>query len=168
MKKAKYIDDSRGANLGARLRRLSTTIDRDASRTYSLMGVEFEQRWFGLLDQLIINGPMSVREISEALGITHVSVSQSRQSLEKAGYISSRPDKNDRRRNVIQLTPKGHKLAEKLNPLWQALVKVAIDLNKEGDDLIASIDKIELALKNKSLHDRVKDILPTTAPCRDE
>ena len=168
MKKAKYIDDSRGANLGARLRRLSATIDRDASRTYSLMGVEFEQRWFGLLDQLIINGPMSVREISEALGITHVSVSQSRQSLEKAGYISSRPDKNDRRRNVIQLTPKGHKLAEKLNPLWQALVKVAIDLNKEGDDLIASIDKIELALKSRSLHDRVKDILPTTAPCRDE
>lgn len=163
MKKAKYLDDSRGANLGARLRRLSATIDRDASRTYDLMGVKFEQRWFGLLDQLIINGPMSVQEIAESLGITHVSVSQSRQSLEKAGYICSRTDKNDRRRKEIHLTSRGHELIEKLTPLWQALVKVAIELNEEGDDLVAAIDKIELALKSKSLDDRVQAILPTTA-----
>lgn len=161
MTKEKYLDDSRGANLGARLRRLSATIDRDASSTYSLMGVEFEQRWFGLLDQLIINGPMSVREIAESLGITHVSVSQSRQSLEKAGYVTSRTDRTDGRRKEIHLTPRGHEFAEKLHPLWQALVKVAIDLNDEANDLIEAIDKVELALQRKSIHDRVQEILST-------
>ncbi len=162
MAKVKYLNDAHGANLGARLRRLSEAIDRDASRTYGLMGIDFEQRWFGLLDQLIINGPMSVQEIAEALGITHVSVSQSRQSLEKSGYVASRADKNDGRRKEIYLTRKGRKLTQILHPLWQALVMVAIELNEEADDLVASIDKVESALHRQSIHDRVQEIMSRT------
>src|SRR5688500_13916709 len=64
-----------GVALGARLRRLSEAIDRDATRAYSSLGIKFEQRWFGVLNQLALNGPMSVSEIASALRITRASVS---------------------------------------------------------------------------------------------
>lgn len=157
-----YTSSQRGAALGARLRRLSEAVDRDASKTYRLVDVDFEQRWFGVLNQIILNGPMSVNEIADALGITHVSVSQSRQSLEKAGYVTSRPDKNDGRRKEIILTDKGHDLIEKLNPLWQALEKAAAELNEQAGDLVKLIDRAEAALETKTLYERVEDYLSST------
>lgn len=162
MKKADYPSSLRGAALGARLRRLSEAIDRDASKTYRLVDIDFEQRWFGVLNQIILNGPMSVNEIADALGITHVSVSQSRQSLEKAGYVTSRPDKNDGRRKEIILTDKGHDLTGKLRPLWQGLEKAAAELNEQAGDLVALIDKAEAALETKTIFERVEDYLSST------
>lgn len=162
MKKTDYTGSLGGAALGARLRRLSEVMDRDAGKAYRLVGIDFEQRWFGVLNQIILNGPMSVNEIADALGITHVSVSQSRQSLEKAGYVTSRPDKNDGRRKEIILTAKGHDLTEKLKPLWQALERAAAELNEQAGDLVALIDKAEAALKTKTIYERVENYLSST------
>jgi len=162
MKKQDYTSSLRGAALGARLRRLSETLDRDASKAYRLVDIDFEQRWFGVLNQVILNGPMSVNEIADALGITHVSVSQSRQSLEKAGYVTSRPDKNDGRRKEITLTGKGRDLTEKLKPLWQALESAAAELNEQAGDLVALIDKAEAALETRTLNERIEGYLSST------
>ena len=38
---------SGGAAIGARLRRLSDRIDREADGLYAAFGIDFEQRWFG-------------------------------------------------------------------------------------------------------------------------
>jgi hypothetical protein len=38
-----------GAAIGARLRRLSDRIDREADGLYSALGIDFEQRWFGVM-----------------------------------------------------------------------------------------------------------------------
>lgn len=162
MKKHDYPSSLRGAALGARLRRLSDAIDRDASKTYRLVDVDFEQRWFGVLNQIVVNGPMSVNEIADALCITHVSVSQSRQSLEKAGYVTSRPDKNDGRRKEITLTAQGHDLTEKLKPLWQCLERASAELNEQAGDLVALIDKAEAALEARTIYERVEDYLSST------
>ncbi|WP_254054375.1 MarR family winged helix-turn-helix transcriptional regulator [Sphingorhabdus sp. EL138] len=158
-----YTGSLHGAALGARLRRLSEAMDRDASSTYRLVGIEFEQRWFGVLNQIILNGPMSVNEIAGALGITHVSVSQSRQALQKAGYVTSRQDRNDGRRREIILTKKGRDLTEKLKPLWHALEKAAAELNEQAGDLVTLINKAEAALENRTIYERVQDYLSSTS-----
>ncbi|NMO21460.1 MarR family transcriptional regulator [Pyxidicoccus fallax] len=100
-----YVRTKAGAALGARLRRLSERIDNDAARAYAAQGVEFEQLWFGVLNQLALNGPMIVGALAEALGITHVSVSQTRVSLERAGLIRQEPDASDARRRLLSLMP---------------------------------------------------------------
>ena len=45
-----------GAALAARLRRLSERFDRDATKLYAAQNIRFEQRWYGLLNQLVLNG----------------------------------------------------------------------------------------------------------------
>ncbi|WP_224372366.1 MarR family winged helix-turn-helix transcriptional regulator [Hyalangium versicolor] len=150
-----YVRAKAGAAIGARLRRLSERIDSDAARAYAAQGVEFEQRWFGVLNQLALNGPMSVGALAEALGITHVSVSQTRVSLERAGLIRQEPDASDARRRLLSLNPQGKALAARLEPLWAAFEQASLSLDAEVGGLIESLDRLEAALERQSLFDRI-------------
>lgn len=150
-----YLRSAGGAAIGARLRRISEKIDRQATRSYELINVEFEQRWFNLLNLLLRKGPMSVGDIAGALRISHVSVSQARQSLEKAGYIIARVDKTDGRRRELYLTTAGRRLIEKLQPFWIAQAKAASKLNEEAGNVTATIDRLEDLLEQENLFERV-------------
>src|SRR5688572_29276331 len=93
-----YVRAAGPAALGARLRRLSSALDGDARRIYADFGIAFEQRWLGVLDLLSSQGPLTVGELATSLGISHPSVSQTRDSLAKAGLIAWEEDADDRRR----------------------------------------------------------------------
>lgn len=144
-----------GAAIGAQLRRLSERIDRDVGRVYAYLGVPFEQRWFGVLNQIVQNGPMTVGDLAAALRITHVSVSQSLRSLEAAGYVRALPDPEDARRRRQSLTPEGAALVDRLTPLWLAMNQEAEALNRESDDLAERLDRLDKALDGRSLFDRL-------------
>ncbi|MBV9572270.1 MAG: MarR family transcriptional regulator [Alphaproteobacteria bacterium] len=144
-----------GAAIGARLRRLSERIDRDANRVYQAAGVTFEQRWLGVLEQLVICGPLAVNDLAKALGISHPSVSQTRDSLKKAGLIAEKADPADARRRVLQITRKGASFARKLQPVWSALDQVGRQLNAEAGDVVTALDRLEDALDRRSIFQRV-------------
>jgi MarR family transcriptional regulator, organic hydroperoxide resistance regulator len=150
-----YSRDAGGEALAARLRRLSERIDRDATQVYASQKVVFEQRWYGLLNQLVINGPMSIGDIASALRITHVSVSQASRSLEAAGIVTSDTDPSDARRRQLQLSPKGTELVAQLSPIWSALNAVAEELNAEAGDVVRLLNLLDDALAQKSLLERV-------------
>lgn len=152
-----YSRGKGGQALGARLRRLSERIDGDVGRIYAAQGMVFEQRWFGVLNQMILKGPTTVGEIAAAMRITHVSVSQSCRSLEKAGIIRSAPDLADARRRTLSLTPAGDALVEGLAPLWEAFKEVAAELNDEAGNVVAALDRLDDALARKSIFDRISD-----------
>jgi DNA-binding MarR family transcriptional regulator len=98
-----------GAALAARLRRLAERFDRDSARLYAAVGVKFEQRWYGLLNQLDRNGPMAVGDLARTLRITHVSISQARHSLEAEGLVRTSSSAHDARVRQIALTRKGRR-----------------------------------------------------------
>ncbi len=151
-------DYSRAAGasaLGARIRRLSERLDRETAQIYAAQGVRFEQRWFGILNQIIMNGPMTVGEIAEALSVTHVSVSQARRALEGEGLIHAMSDPADARRRLLSLTPQGDSLVASLAPLWRALSDSAEELNTEAGDLVRLLDRLEDALDIRPWSDRV-------------
>jgi DNA-binding MarR family transcriptional regulator len=152
-----YVVSMRGAALGARLRRLSATIDADAARVYAAKGIRFEQRWFGLINQLALTGPMSVSSLAEALGISHPSVSEARQSLEKAGLVQSKPDPADSRRRVLTLSPAGAVLVGRLRPMWDVFDEVARQLDTEAGEVTRALEQLERALARKSLYARMMD-----------
>lgn len=154
-----YTSSQGAAAIGGRLRRLSERIDHDATRLYAENGFRFEQRWFGVLNQLVLSGPMSVGELAAALGISHASVSQTRQSLEKAGLTSREPDRHDARSHKLHLTRAGQKLAGRLTPLWDVLNEVAVELNEEAGDVVAALEALEAALNRLSLYERVVERL---------
>lgn len=152
-----YSRSMGGQALGARLRRLSERIDGDGTRIYAARGVVFEQRWFGVLNQMILKGPTSVGEIAATMRITHVSVSQACRSLEKAGIIAATADPKDARRRILSLTPSGENLVTQMRPLWQAFNAVAAELDAEAGGVVAALDRLDDALARKSLFDRIEE-----------
>jgi len=149
-----------GEALGARLRRASERIDRDGTRVYAAHGVRFEQRWYGVLRQLIANGTMSVGEIAAVLRITHVSVSQTVQSLTAAGIVRAEVAPDDARRRDLRLTEEGEALARRLTPLWDAFNAAAEALSREAGGLIAALDALDDALEASSMFDRIMALTP--------
>lgn len=154
-KAADYSRRAGGAAIGARLRRLSERFDRETGRIYAAQGVDFEQRWYGILNQIVLNGPMTVGEIAAALRVTHVSVSQARRALEEAGLIKSFSDESDARKRRLELSKDGQVLVTQLAPLWQALNDSALELDAQVGGLVRMIDCVEDALEAHSLFDRV-------------
>lgn len=141
--------------IGARLRRLSERIDRDAGRLYDDMGLVFEQRWFSVVNLLMMSGPLSVGELAAALHVSHASVSQIRAGLAGAGLITWDVDAANARLRRIRLTPAGQERVKTLTPLWEALAAAAIELNAESGDALAALDRLETAVSRQSLYDRV-------------
>ena len=145
------------AAIGGRLRRLSESIDEDASRVYAEFGIEFQQRWVGVLEELSKYGPRSVGELAETLGIRHASVSQTRRSLEEAGLIQSVVDPGDARSRRLSLSPTGKKLLRELEPVWELLNATAIELDAEAGHVVAALDRLDAALSRASLYERVNE-----------
>jgi MarR family transcriptional regulator, organic hydroperoxide resistance regulator len=150
-----YTKRKGGAALGARLRRLSEAIDRDATRAYATVGVKFEQRWFGVLNQLALHGPKTVSEIAATLRITRASVSQTRQSLENAGFIEMEAHPLDARQRHLVLTNAGVKLLGRLQPLWQAMEAAALEVDAEAGNAVAALDRLDEVLARQSLFERI-------------
>lgn len=150
-----YVAEMGGAALGARLRRLSAAIDAEVHRIYAARGIRFEQRWFGVLNQLALVGTATVRQLADALGITHASVSETRQSLENAGLVTSKPDPGDGRRRVLALSRAGTELVAELRPLWDAFDMAARELDAEAGGVTEVLARLEAALAQKTLAARV-------------
>lgn len=152
-----YVASMQGSALGARLRRLSAAIDADAGRIYEAQGVRFEQRWFGVINQLALNGPMSVGMLADALGVSHPSVSETRQSLERAGLVEAVTDPQDARRRILALSAQGNALVERLRPMWNRFDVVARQLDEEAGGVVEALARLERALERKSLHARLME-----------
>lgn len=154
-----YTKSMGGAALGARLRRLSEAIDRDATRAYATLGITFEQRWFGVLNQLAMNGPMTVSELAAALRITRASVSQTRQSLETAGIVASEDHPSDARQRHLVLSKTGAALIRRLKPLWHAMDAAALEVDAAAGGAAAALDRLDAVLTQQSMFDRITEKL---------
>jgi DNA-binding MarR family transcriptional regulator len=154
-----YVRDQAGAALGARLRRLSDRIDREADALYQALNLDFEQRWFGFVNQLVLHQTRTVGEIAGALGVTHVAVSQVRSALAERGLIVAEIDPADSRKRVLKLSAAGKRLALKLAPIWGALNEAARDLDSEANGVAHALERLESALDRRSLTNRVQSRL---------
>ena len=152
------------AAIGARLRRLSESIDEDAGRIYVDLGIDFQQRWVGILEQLHNRGAQPVGELAASLGIRHSSVSQTRRSLEEAGLVESEADPQDGRSRLLRLSGSGKELVRRLQPLWKILNATSLELDQEADHVIAALDRLDRALERLSLYDRVRQKLASRKP----
>ncbi|WP_208729886.1 MarR family winged helix-turn-helix transcriptional regulator [Corallococcus exercitus] len=151
--------------LGSRLRRVVERMDRDVHAIYQAAGVRFEPRWYAVFTALRNDGPLTVGELAERLGVTHAAVSQVRTALERERLITGEADPEDGRRQRLKLTAHGHKTAAKLAPLWDAIQTAATALLEEGaPQLLAELTGLEHALDRRGLRARVGDLLHLDEP----
>jgi DNA-binding MarR family transcriptional regulator len=67
-----------------------------------------EPRELGILIVIDSFEPASQQQVAERIGIDRTTMVAMLDTLEAKGLLSRRPDTEDRRRNVVELTPAGH------------------------------------------------------------
>jgi len=153
-----FIKELGALGLGSRLRRLSERLNESVNRIYQDQEVVFEPYWFPIVYLLHKRKQLSVTEIAETLHLTHPAVIHSVKKLSEQGYLKSRNDKNDRRRNILSLSPKGHSVVKKLMPVWTHIQEKTDEMLNEADsNLLEIIDQIESALDKKEYYERFYD-----------
>ncbi len=146
--------------LASRLRRLSDRLARDISRIYAENEIAFEARWFPVAHLLAQQSPMAVTEIAEALDFTHPAVNQIAGQMEKHGLVLSSRDRSDERKRLLSLSAAGRKTVKSLQPLWEIIRQCNEELLSSIDrDLLNTLDRVENALAEKEMYDRVAERL---------
>lgn len=159
--------------LATRLKRLSERLMKDVSQIYGDLDVDFQARWFTLLyalansaEQKTDRAPVrrssqpssrAITDLALALGLSHSAINQIAAQVIRRGLVRQARDPNDERRRLLQLTPRGRKLVQRLEPVWQEIHQANADLLAEaGVDLLNDLECIEAALDARSMADRIR------------
>jgi DNA-binding MarR family transcriptional regulator len=91
--------------LGYLLKHASLELTALTDAALSPLGIDSKD--FGALRMLARREPSSQLQVAQSLGIDRTSMVSLLDALEGKGLVSRRPDPNDRRRNVVELTDRG-------------------------------------------------------------
>ncbi|MGK6341166.1 MarR family winged helix-turn-helix transcriptional regulator [Chryseobacterium sp. DT-3] len=148
------IDESGILAISTRLQRLSEQLRKDGAMIYKSFGIDFEPKWFPVIFTLHHKKMLSVVEIANEIGYTHPSTISLLKELEKQKLIQSKKDKEDERRRLIILSPKGLELIEKMKPVWELVSKVLGEIADNENHLLAAINEAEEKIAMQSFYQR--------------
>lgn len=152
----KFIEQAGKMAIGSRIRFLSEEISAEAAKIYGLYGTELQPKWFPVFYSLSKNKESTVTSISDEIGHSHVSVIKILREMGKAGLITEKSDKDDRRRNLLRLSKKGLVIAGKIQAQYRD-VNAAVEelISQSKHNLWEALNEWENLLMQKSLYERV-------------
>lgn len=140
--------------ISTRLHRLSEQLRKDGALIYKAFGIDFELKWFPVIFTIYKKEIASVVEIANEIGYTHPSTITLLKEIEKQELIQWEKDKQDERKRLFKLTPKGQELIEKMKPVWELMAQVLGDIADNKNNLLTAIDEAEEKIANQSFYQR--------------
>lgn len=158
--KRNIIEELGSLALATRLKSLSERLARDVGQVYKELAFDFEPRWFAMIYALKDKETLAVTELSSMLQQTHPAVNQVANVLVEKGLIVESKDEADQRKRLLKLSRSGSALVIKMEAVWDTIKVANDDLLKETDpDFLNRVKKLEDALEENSMYDRVRDRL---------
>ncbi|CAM3540528.1 MarR family winged helix-turn-helix transcriptional regulator [Flavobacterium chungbukense] len=152
------IDEIGILAISTRLQRLSEQFRKDGALIYKSFDIDFEPKWFPVIYTLHIKEMLSVVEIANEIGYSHPSTISLLKELEKQKLISSKKDKQDERKRLIILTPKGKELVTKMQPVWKVMKKALNEITDNQNNLLKAIEEAEQKLASQGFLQRISEI----------
>ena len=143
--------------LATRLKRLAERLSQDVSRVYKESGLDFEARWYLVLELLSRQKAMSITEVSESLQLSHPAVVQFTDQLLTRGLIKAAADEKDARRRIISLTPAGKQMHKQIGPILDVIREENRKwLATASANLLQLLSELEKSLDERSMFKRIK------------
>jgi DNA-binding MarR family transcriptional regulator len=144
--------------LATRLKRLSERLANDVNKVYKELNLNFESKWFLVLELLSRRQTLSIVDIADELKLTHPAIVQFVDQMLDAGLIMAKKDSKDGRKRMVSLSPAGFKLLDDLAPVLQVIkTENARWLREANSNLLQVLGELEKALDEKSMYQRVKE-----------
>ena len=100
-------------SLGTRLKRIGETLQAQTQAVLAAHGFELPAAYFPLLAALDRLGPLSVGELSQAVGVSQPVVTRSLRGLEDDGRVQSEAGEGDRRVRRVGLSRTGRGVVQR-------------------------------------------------------
>lgn len=144
--------------LATRVRAVLERMDADVARTLAELGVrDYKTVYSSVVRALDADGPMTIRDLARALGVTHSAASQRVTEMRNRGLLELVPGA-DARERVVHLTAEAARLKPVLDAEWEATDAAFAALNGELTASLSQIvDEMNAALDRRSFRDRIAD-----------
>jgi DNA-binding MarR family transcriptional regulator len=145
--------------LGTRLRHVLELLDGDVAKVYDELGLdEYRTRFSPIVKALVAAGPSSIRDLAEAIGVTHSAASQTVARLSRAGLVSLEVG-GDARRRVVHLTERARALLPVIETEWDVTATAARELEAELPmPLTELIEAVLAAVERRPFRERIADV----------
>jgi len=143
--------------VATRLKRLSERLAGDVNKIYKELDLNFESKWFLVLELLSRRKTLSIVDIADELKLTHPAIVQFADQMLKAKLITAQKDSKDGRKRMVSLAPQGVKLLKQLAPVL-AVIKEEneIWLSEANHHLLDILGQLEARLDVMPMYERVK------------
>lgn len=144
--------------LGTRLKRLGERLQAQTQAVLDGAGISVPASHFPVLAALDRLGPLSVGELTEAVGVTQPGVTRLLDKLESEGLVQSRQVQDDRRIRTISLSRSGQQLVARAKRIAWPMVEAAVTNACAGpaEHLLAQLGALEDALASAPLNVRAE------------
>ena len=144
--------------LGTRLKRLGERLQSQTQVLLEAAGADLPASHFPLLAALDRLGPMSVGDLTAAVGVSQPGVTRLLDKLESDGWVRSAQLADDRRVRTIELSKTGRQLIAKSKRTAWPVIEAAVADACEGEaqSLLPALAALEDALALLSLSSRAE------------
>lgn len=141
--------------LGRLSEQLSELIEQQSAEVFKRAGIVIPVKSSSLLGAIATLGPVSVADLVRALGRSHQLIQQKIPKLLALDLVSRRPDPNDLRINLIEITDRGREQLALLDGLTPEFERAYAEMEQEAGPVFDTVARAIRSLKARSLNDRI-------------
>lgn len=149
-----YLEKIGLAGLNSRIKRLSDELLYSTRDYYKKVGLDIEPNWHLIFLLLEEHGSLTVTEISQELRMSHPACVKIINKMKKKNYITSKTDKNDSRKQLLELSDKAKARLPEFIKHWDAGTKTTEQLIKRSPHFIQELTEIEKMVSDKNYMQR--------------
>ena len=144
--------------LGSRFKRIGERMQADVQRLTAAHGFELHGSLWTMLFAIELNGPITVGDLAQTLGIAQPGVTRSLAQLQKRGLVKPIRSKSDQRVKRVALSEQGLTVVDHARREIWPLVERAVAEICEGLEgpILEQLAQIEDALARQPLDQRAK------------
>jgi DNA-binding MarR family transcriptional regulator len=117
--------------LGTLLRHVLDEMDSDIATVLADLGTPgYRPRFSPVVRALVALGPVPIRDLARAIGVTHSATSQTVAQMRSRGFVVISSGE-DARQRVVHLTAKTRAMLSKIDAEWAATASAAAELDAE-------------------------------------
>ena len=128
------------------------------ARVYADLGVTgYRPRFSPVVRALVSLGPLSIRDLAAAVGVTHSAASQTAAQMTRAGLLTLERG-SDARQRIARLTDRARDLLPVIEAEWAATAAAAAELEAELPAALTDVlNSAERAVVSRPMRTRIAD-----------
>lgn len=145
-------------SVGTLLRHVLELLDGDVAKVWRDLGLtDYRPRYSPVVRALVTGGPMSIRDLARAVGVTHSAASQTVAQMVRGELVALEPGA-DARQRIVHLAPRTLALLPTIEAEWASTVAAMDELDTELPMPLAELlAQVVLALERRPFQQRIVD-----------